>query len=48
MTLVVCLTLIERRDSSHMPDSGRISRLRSHFLTLIDITTPVEHHGSSR
>jgi hypothetical protein len=27
------------RDFGHIPDSGRISRLYSHFLTPVDVTT---------
>jgi hypothetical protein len=42
MTPVVCLTLVGRYDSGH------ISRLRSQFPTLVNIMTPVVHHGSGR
>jgi hypothetical protein len=41
VTFVVCLTLVERCDSGRMPDFGRISWLRSHFPTLVNVTTPV-------
>jgi hypothetical protein len=84
-TSVVCPTLVERRDSGHMPDSGRmpdsswkawlwsyaqlrsedttpvvcptpvgrydsshISWLRSHFSTLVNVTTPIAHHDSGQ
>jgi hypothetical protein len=41
-TSVLCPTPIKRHDS------GRISRLRSHFLALVDITTPVVSPDSRR
>jgi hypothetical protein len=38
----VCLTPTGRYDS------GRISQLWLHFLTVIDVTTPVAHHNSGQ
>jgi hypothetical protein len=42
------LTLVKRNDSVHMPDSGRISQLRSHFLISVDVTTTIVSPDSDR
>jgi hypothetical protein len=46
MTLVVCPTLVGRRDFCHMPDSGRKTRLRSYARLRLEDMTPVVYPDS--
>jgi hypothetical protein len=51
VTPVVCLTPVERRDSSHIPDFGRnrsYARFRSKDVTPVVCPTLVKRHDSSR
>jgi hypothetical protein len=48
VTPVISPIPIGRYDSGCIPNSGHISQHRSHFLTSVDIMTPVVHHSSGR